>query len=172
MVLNGTEILIREVSSHYSLELSIRTTRHVDRVDQFDREMRAAWEHLCGLMADWIRTGGGTSGHGGWAVEAAILRFAYFWHQALPLSRGTAMLGYATLQGLFLAAGKEITASIPPRMQVDWEAMLTPSVDDFISRMSDWIYPSIVDARSFHTLPGMHQAFPTVDSVLKMMADV
>ncbi|CAI5507546.1 unnamed protein product, partial [Closterium sp. Naga37s-1] len=117
VVLNGTEILIREVSSHYSLELSIRTTRHVDRIDQLDRELGAAWEHLCGLMADRIRTGGGTGGHGGRAVEAAILRVAYFWYQAMPLSRGTAVVGYATLLGLFLAAGKGITASIPPRMQ-------------------------------------------------------
>ncbi|CAI5981399.1 unnamed protein product, partial [Closterium sp. NIES-64] len=109
MVFNGTEILIREVSSQFSLELSIRTMRHADRVDQFDRELRAAWENLCGLMVD----GGG----GGRTVDDAILRIVYFWYQALPLSRGTAMVGYATLQGLFLAAGKEITASIPPRMQ-------------------------------------------------------
>ncbi|GJP82072.1 hypothetical protein CLOP_g12297 [Closterium sp. NIES-67] len=109
LVLNGTEILVKEVSSPLSLELSIRTTRYVDRFDQFDRELRAAWEHLCGLMAD----GAATAGRGGTDVEDAILRLAYFWYQALPLSRGTAVVGYATLLGLFLAAGKEITASIP-----------------------------------------------------------
>lgn len=38
----------------------------------------------------------------------------------MPLCRGTAVVGYITLLGLFLAAGMEVTATIPPGLQVRW----------------------------------------------------
>lgn len=36
----------------------------------------------------------------------------------MPLARGTAVVGYVTLLGLFLAADMEVSASIPEGVQV------------------------------------------------------
>lgn len=43
----------------------------------------------------------------------------------MPLCRGTAVVGYITLLGLFLAAGMEVTASIPQGLQVRGSPLLS-----------------------------------------------
>jgi hypothetical protein len=45
-------------------------------------------------------------------------RFLLGRYNFMPLCRGTAVVGYVTLLGLFLAAGMEVTASIPQGLQV------------------------------------------------------
>ena len=47
-----------------------------------------------------------------------ILTYAYYWYNFMPLARGTAACGYATLLSLFWAAGMPVTASIPKDYQV------------------------------------------------------
>lgn len=47
------------------------------------------------------------------AVVDAILTYAYYWYNFMPLARGTAVVGYIVILGLFLAAGMPITAAIP-----------------------------------------------------------
>ena len=43
----------------------------------------------------------------------AILQYAYYWYNFMPLARGSAMVGYTTILSLFLAAGMPISAAIP-----------------------------------------------------------
>ncbi|CAI5498489.1 unnamed protein product [Closterium sp. Naga37s-1] len=77
----------------------------------------------------------------------------------MPLARGTAMVGYVTMLGLFLAADMQITAHVPrglqrllphsppPRIlcsplspiQADWEGILSPRLDSFIGALSPWL---------------------------------
>lgn len=38
----------------------------------------------------------------------------------MPLARGTAVVGYVTLLGLFLAANMKVTTSIPKNLQVSF----------------------------------------------------
>lgn len=47
------------------------------------------------------------------AVVDAILTYAYYWYNFMPLARGTAVVGYIVILALFLAAGMPITAAIP-----------------------------------------------------------
>jgi len=47
------------------------------------------------------------------AVARAALGYAYVWYNFMPLARGTAVVGYVTLLGVFLAAGMPISAAIP-----------------------------------------------------------
>ena len=79
----------------------------------------------------------------------------------MPLSRGTSACGLVAITGLLLAFGLEITNPIPKGneytvlkifitskcvlgLQVDWEAILRSSCEDFISQMtSQWIRKSV-----------------------------
>lgn len=47
------------------------------------------------------------------AVVDAILTYAFYWYNFMPLARGTAVVGYIVILALFLAAGMPITATIP-----------------------------------------------------------
>jgi hypothetical protein len=48
----------------------------------------------------------------------AILCYAYYWYNFMPLARGTAAVGYTTMLALFWAAGMPITQPIPTDYQV------------------------------------------------------
>lgn len=82
----------------------------------------------------------------------------------MPLARGTASCGLVAINGLLLAFGLEITNPIPKGgypdcklllcertvwscmlgLQVDWEAILRSSREDFISQITtQWIRKSI-----------------------------
>ena len=73
----------------------------------------------------------------------------------MPLARGTAACGYTTILSLFWAAGMPITVSIPKDYQVDWEAILEPHPDIFISALNRWLVPDAArpDASKGETLP-------------------
>lgn len=47
------------------------------------------------------------------AVAEAALGYVYVWYNFMPLARGSAVVGYITLLGIFLAAGMPISAPIP-----------------------------------------------------------
>jgi hypothetical protein len=47
------------------------------------------------------------------AAAKAILTYAFFWYNFMPLARGTAVVGYITILSMFMAAGMPVTAAIP-----------------------------------------------------------
>lgn len=47
------------------------------------------------------------------SAAEAILKYAYYWYNFMPLARGSAMVGYTTILSLFLAAGMPVSAAIP-----------------------------------------------------------
>ena len=47
------------------------------------------------------------------AVAEATLRYAFLWYNFMPLARGTAVVGYITLLGIFAAAGMPISTPAP-----------------------------------------------------------
>jgi len=59
----------------------------------------------------------------------------------MPLSRGSAAVGYTILLAMFLAAGYEITSRVPENFMVDWEGILLPTPQDFIEVLKPWLYP-------------------------------
>jgi hypothetical protein len=72
----------------------------------------------------------------------AVLRLSFYWYNFMPLSRGTASIGFVVLQSLFLSVGLQFGA-IPDGHQVDWEAILSPSFDTFYGTVSAWILPQL-----------------------------
>ena len=128
------------------LDVSIRTAGTPDRLARYSRKLdRAFAAVLAALSAD-------TS-----VVEPA-LELVFYWYNAMPLSRGTAACGLVVLYALLLAdKGHCVVKPIPRDMQVDWEAILEPNPDVFVSKMNEWL----TDARATGPTAAAHQALLT-----------
>jgi hypothetical protein len=104
--LEGTRLtLVRQPNG---FEFSIRTPGTPHRWADYEEEMGAAW----GAVLEALEGGSREE------VADAVLAFGYFWYNLMPLARGTAGVGYASVLGLFYTAGLQVTASIPPNYQV------------------------------------------------------
>lgn len=90
----------------------------------------------------------------------------------MPLSRGSSVVGYVVLLGLFLAASMDVTASIPPGVQVDWEAILSPDPDTFVHAVKPWLYPSVKMSKSLKDYADVSVAFGTTGSVVAALTSV
>eukprot|EP01023_Acetabularia_acetabulum_P065506 TRINITY_DN8686_c1_g1_i1.p1 TRINITY_DN8686_c1_g1~~TRINITY_DN8686_c1_g1_i1.p1 ORF type:complete len:166 (+),score=28.76 TRINITY_DN8686_c1_g1_i1:289-786(+) len=71
----------------------------------------------------------------------SILRFVYYWYNFMPLARGSAACGYASLLGMFMALDMPISTQVPEGVQVDWEAILATSPEQFIGAVESWLLP-------------------------------
>lgn len=88
----------------------------------------------------------------------------------MPLSRGSAAVGYTVLLGLFLAANMEVTASIPQCIQVDWEAIMSSSPDAFLDSVKPWLYPSVRISTGWKDYPDVASTFTTTGSVVAALS--
>ncbi|RWR81440.1 suppressor of RPS4-RLD 1 [Cinnamomum micranthum f. kanehirae] len=135
--LEGTRITIQKTAER-GFDFAIRTPCLPARWDEYDTEMATAWEVLCNAYCGELY--GSTDINALENVKDSILRLAYYWYNFMPLSRGSAVVGYVVLLGLFLAANMEVTESIPQGIQVDWEAILSrdpaPTMIDFCTTLS------------------------------------
>ncbi|ONM27966.1 Suppressor of RPS4-RLD 1 [Zea mays] len=151
-------------------DFAIRTPCTPSRWEEYDEEMTAAWEAICEAYCNDTnptRDPGVLD-----AVKDAILRMTYYWYNFMPLSRGSAVVGYVVLLGLFLAANMDITASIPPGVQVDWEAILSPDPGTFVDAVKPWLYPSTKISRCLKDYTDVSCAFSTTGSVVAALTSV
>lgn len=88
----------------------------------------------------------------------------------MPLSRGSAVVGYVVMLGLLLAANMEVTTSVPPGVQVDWEGILSPNPETFIEAVKQWMYPSIKMNRSWKDHADVSMVFNTTGSVVAALS--
>ncbi|GMH24057.1 hypothetical protein Nepgr_025900 [Nepenthes gracilis] len=126
--LEGTRITLLKAGER-RYDFAIRTPCTPSRWDEFDTEMAMAWEALCNAYCG--ETYGSTDFNELESVREAILRMTYYWYNFMPLSRGSAVVGFVVLLGLCLAANMEFTGSIPQGLQVDWEAILNFDLNSF-----------------------------------------
>ncbi|CAI7887091.1 unnamed protein product [Closterium sp. NIES-53] len=99
-------------------------------------------------------------------IQRAILSLAFYWYNFMPLARGTAMVGYVTMLGLFLAADMQVTAHVPRGLQADWEGILSPRLDSFIGALSPWLIPSIdYNCSALNNLPSV----PVTESLSSLL---
>jgi len=185
--LEGTRLtVVRVPHVPDGFEFSIRTPVTPGRWAEFDAELRACFDAvvraLCRLE--------GHRGPGGLADDApedaqrecaeAILLFAFYWYNFMPLVRGTAVVGYVTILGLFLAAGLPVGRYMPADEQTDWEAILERDPRGFLRAVGErWLYPPALGPRETpgegevaagardvdpDALPRVSEAFPTVRS--------
>lgn len=88
----------------------------------------------------------------------------------MPLSRGTAAVGFVVMLGLFLAANMEFTANIPKGLQVDWEAILNFDPNYFADSVKSWLYPSLKVTTSWKDYPDVASTFATTGSVVTALS--
>jgi len=112
-------------------EFSIRTPVTPARWLDYDEELAGNFETLIQALADENKP----------EIADAGLRFAYYWYNFMPLARGSALCGYVSLLGTFLAAGMPIRGNIPTSYQTDWEAILESSPEGFIASVGSWLLP-------------------------------
>ncbi|ERM96637.1 hypothetical protein AMTR_s00001p00272300 [Amborella trichopoda] len=164
--LEGTRITVEKEDKGF--DFAIRTPCTRPRWEDYGAEMTAAWETVCNHYCG--EAYGSTDIRMLDNVRDSILRMTYYWYNFMPLSRGSAAVGYVVMLGLFLAANMEVNESIPKGMQVDWEAILSPYPDMFVDSMKAWICPSLKINTSWKELPDVSSAFPTTGLVVAALS--
>lgn len=131
-MMEGTRLtLVKVPNQPDAYEFSIRTPVTPPRWQDFDVELEACWDAVIKALLEGDRQ----------EIGRAILTYAYYWYNFMPLARGTAAVGYTTILSLFMAADMPITARIPVDYQVDWEAILSQQSAQFIESVSKWLFP-------------------------------
>uniref|UniRef100_A0A0V0IXD6 Putative tetratricopeptide repeat protein 13-like n=1 Tax=Solanum chacoense TaxID=4108 RepID=A0A0V0IXD6_SOLCH len=165
--LEGTRITVVKMGE-IGYDFAIRTPCTPARWDDFDVEMTSAWEALCDAYCG--ENYGSTDFDVLENVRDAILRMTYYWYNFMPLSRGTAVVGFIVLLGLLLAANMEFTGSIPKGLQVDWEAILEFDSSSFVDSVKKWLYPSLKVSTSWKSYPDVTSTFETTGSVVTALS--
>uniref|UniRef100_A0A803KY54 Suppressor of RPS4-RLD 1 n=1 Tax=Chenopodium quinoa TaxID=63459 RepID=A0A803KY54_CHEQI len=149
-------------------DFAIRTPCTPSRWNEFDTEMAMAWEALCNAYCG--EAYGSTDFNALENVRDAILRMTYYWYNFMPLSRGSAVVGFVVLLGLCLAANMEFSGSIPEGMQIDWEAILTFDPDSFVESVKKWLYPNLKATTSWKEYPDVASTLSTTGSVIAALS--
>jgi tetratricopeptide (TPR) repeat protein len=175
--LEGTRLTIQDRPPE-GVDLSIRTPLTPARWSAYEPEMRGAWEHFCevgcAVHAAKGGGGGGSGGGGGGALGGAnappserdlldaALRLAFFWFNFMPLTRGSAAVGWSMLMALLLSCDIEVTEPPPRGVCPDWEAILTPTFEQFASGARAWLGKSCRSrAVPVDRLPEVSEVFGT-----------
>ncbi|GAB2282676.1 Suppressor of RPS4-RLD 1 [Dionaea muscipula] len=167
MQLEGTRITLLK-NGERGYDFAIRTPCTPSRWDEFDAEMTVAWEAVCNAYCG--ETYGSADFNVLESVAEAILRMSYYWYNFMPLSRGSAVVGFVVLLGLCLAANMEFTGSIPEGVQVDWEAILNFDPSSFVDSVRKWLYPCLQMSTSWKEYPDVSSTFSTTGSVIAALS--
>ncbi|KAL5706923.1 hypothetical protein ACHQM5_025029 [Ranunculus cassubicifolius] len=165
--LEGTRITLQKMGEQ-GFDFSIRIPCTPSRWEDYDAEMTLSWETICNAYCG--ETYGSTDLTSLEDVRNGILTMTYYWYNFMPLSRGTAIVGYTVLLGLFLAANMEITQNIPQGLQVDWEAILTSDPTSFIESIKIWMYQSL-KITSCKDFPDIGSTLATTGSVIASLSN-
>ncbi|GAB2231766.1 hypothetical protein Droror1_Dr00010778 [Drosera rotundifolia] len=165
--LEGTRITVLK-NGERGYDFSIRTSSTPARWDEFDIEMTMAWEAVCNAYCG--EAYGSMDFNALESVAEAILRMTYYWYNFMPLSRGSAVVGFVVLLGLCLAANMEFTGSIPQGVQVDWEAILSFDPSLFVESVKEWLYPHLKATTSWKDYPDVPSTFSTTGSVIAALS--
>ncbi|KAF7809893.1 suppressor of RPS4-RLD 1 [Senna tora] len=165
--LEGTRITLVKAGEH-GFDFAIRTPCTPARWENFDAEMAMAWEALCSSYCG--ENYGSTDLDALENVRDAILRMTYYWYNFMPLSRGSAAVGFIVMLGLLLAANMEFTGSIPQGLQVDWEAIMNLDPNSFVESVKSWLYPSLKVTTSWKDYPDVASTFETIGSVVAALS--
>ncbi|KAB5547876.1 hypothetical protein DKX38_011282 [Salix brachista] len=165
--LEGTRITLVKMAEG-GFDFAIRTPCMPSRWNEFDAEMAMAWEAVCNAYCG--ETYGSTDFDVLENVRDAILRMTYYWYNFMPMSRGSAVVGFSVLLGLLLAANMEFTGKIPKGIQVDWEAILNFNPNSFAESIKSWLYPSLKIMTSWKDYPDVASTLATTGSVVAALS--
>ncbi|XP_027919337.1 suppressor of RPS4-RLD 1-like [Vigna unguiculata] len=165
--LEGTRITVVKMGEH-GFDFAIRTPSTPARWEDFDEEMAVAWDTICKAYCG--ENYGSTDFDMLEDVRDAILRMTYYWYNFMPLTRGSAAVGFIVMLGLLLAANMEFTGSIPQGLQVDWEAILNLDPNSFVDSVKTWLYPSLKVTTSWKDYHDVASTFATTGSVITALS--
>lgn len=165
--LEGTRITLLKMGER-GYDFAIKTPCTPSRWDEFDAEMTMAWDALCNTYCgeNYASTDFNVLEN----VRDAISRMTYYWYNFMPLSRGSAAVGFIVLLGLCLAANMEFSGDIPQGLQVDWEAILNSDPNSFTESLKSWFYPSLKVKTSWKEYPDVVSTFSTTGSVVAALS--
>lgn len=128
LIMEGTRLtLLTHEPEGY--EFTIRTPGLPQRWSLFDSELQVIFDKLLDLISNKENSKEEISKE---EIVYQSLKLYYYWVVFAPLSRGTALCGYAMLSGTLQAAGFEIEGSLPKNIQLDWEAILATNFKAFL----------------------------------------
>ncbi|KAL6073358.1 Suppressor of RPS4-RLD 1 [Balamuthia mandrillaris] len=159
-IMEGTRLTL-QASSPEGFEYAIRTPGTPPRWQEYDYEMTYIFELL--------KKEASSPSPNLDRLSDLILKLSFYWYNFMPLSRGTAAVGYMSLLGMFLSVGIEITSAVPEGQQVDWEGILRPTPEEFIAQLKPWMYPSRKPTDLLSTLPSVSQTFSTPRKMIEAM---
>jgi hypothetical protein len=157
--MEGTRITV-QLAPPEGYEYSIRTPGTPGRWAEYDIEMAHAWE----LLADAVCRPDRDMEK----ISDLILAITFYWYNFMPLTRGSAAVGFTTMLGLFLSVDIDITAAIKEGHQPDWEAILRPTPQDFVSTIKPWLYPSRKQ-RNIDNLPRLSELVATLRCMIEAL---
>jgi tetratricopeptide (TPR) repeat protein len=184
--MNGTFISV-ELMAHVPerSNMHIRTPSCDERDDWFRRECDAQWNAAMDYRTEYERlkaaaksTDGGALSPSSRGVIARVRRRAlthimalgFFWYQWMPLSRGTAGVGWSVTMGLLSSFDLKLRSSMPKHMQPDLEAIFCTSFACYkASKFAAWFRDNVVarddddddDVINWSTLRRVGQTFVT-----------
>ena len=129
--LDGTRLTIAQGGDRVpdGVDLSIRTPVTPARWTAYAAELAPHFDDLVDSVASRDAVRGG----------AAALALAYYWFNFMPLARGSAAVGFASLLGALLATGSPAASEPPPGVQIDWDAILVRSPGEFEAAVAPWL---------------------------------
>uniref|UniRef100_A0A3Q3GIC2 Tetratricopeptide repeat domain 13 n=1 Tax=Labrus bergylta TaxID=56723 RepID=A0A3Q3GIC2_9LABR len=130
---------------------SVETQTTEERTQQYQSEIESIYKDLTAKgKALMLSTELGDAD----AVCNLILSLVYYFCNLMPLSRGSSVVAYSVVMGALMASGKEVIGRIPKGKLVDFEAMTTPSPDNFSKTAKSWM--------TLKSLPSWYQNLPSV----------
>lgn len=177
--MEGTRLTIQN-SPPEGFEYSIRTPGTPPRWIDYDIELTHLFEQLGEEVkkrhsqAKSTPSASSQSGEEIDRVTELILSIAFYWYNFMPLARGTAICGYVSILGMFLATGTHLQAPIPASVLLDWDAILLPTTKEFIATCKDWMLPhrTPLNEKQFDSLPQVKDAVPTLRHLFSLLNTV
>ena len=134
--LEGTRLTLLATKAPSGFEFTIRTPGTPMRWTAYCDLLHIAFTRMCDILKQITISEEGAESKAGSFLQEELLESAlclfYYWVTFAPLSRGTAACGYAALLAVITAGNYEVSTWLPAGKQLDWEAILSPTLEDFL----------------------------------------
>lgn len=156
-VMEGTRLTVQKGPNGF--KYSIRTPGTPDRFVQFDKELSACWSKIEDEMRRPVRNKQ--------KLFELALEFYFYWVNFGALSRGTAACGLMAFHALLLLFGKKRKTVFPVGVQMDWEAITTPTPSKFREVVAQFMSLEALTDVSLSSFPYVSKAIPNLRCLLR-----
>jgi hypothetical protein len=108
-------------------DFSVNAGSTASRFAEFSQQMERSFRRV----VETIRAARSGQQEQEQAVLEAALELFYYWANFGALTRGTSAVGHVVVSAVLLAAGYDVSKSLPEGLQLDWEAFYAASPQEF-----------------------------------------